>query len=134
MQYVCTNQFALLKVVCYYNLMRKFSTGATRDSNKGKLEFARFLCPNVIKSFGKYMDKNRIQSDGKLRDPDNWKKGMDKQSYMDSMWRHLHDVWLNHEGFDAREDKITALNGLLFNVMGYLHEELKNERKKISKK
>jgi hypothetical protein len=71
------------------------------------------------------MHQNRIQSDGSLRDSDNWQKGIPKDAYMKSMWRHFMDLWKLHRGNEAQEDIETALCAMMFNVMGYLHEELK---------
>ncbi len=55
---------------------RTFETGATRDTGDDKLKFDGFLSASVIKRYAEYMHKNRIQSDGSLRDPDNWQKGI----------------------------------------------------------
>src|SRR5882724_9432547 len=76
------------------------------------------------------MTKNRIQADGKLRDSDNWQKGIPRVAYMKSAWRHFMDLWALHRasspltptGHEKLED---ALCGLFFNVQGYLHEYLK---------
>ena len=105
--------------------IRKFKTGATRDTAEGKHDYEGFISPLVIKRFGKYMHKHRLQSDGKLRSSDNWTKGIPKEEYMKSMWRHFLDLWLFHRGFKGREDIEEALCGLYFNVQGYLHEVLK---------
>jgi hypothetical protein len=102
--------------------MRKFDTGATRDQNDTKPDYAGFLSPLVIKGYGRYMHKHRKQADGTLRSSDNWKKGMSKSVYFESMWRHFLDVWLEHEGYDSRDGLDEALYGLLFNVMGFIHE------------
>jgi hypothetical protein len=101
--------------------MRKFATGATRDSDKDKLDFEGFLSPIVIEEFAKYMHQNRIQADGNLRDADNWQKGIPVDAYMKSMWRHFFAVWKHHrEGKDNIED----LCALLFNVQGMMLEKL----------
>jgi hypothetical protein len=73
------------------------------------------------------MHENRIQSDGKLRDSDNWQKGMPKEEYIKSAWRHFMDVWLIHRNYpeQAREVQVKALCALLFNIQGYLFEILK---------
>lgn len=106
--------------------MREFETGATRNDNEGKLDFEGFLSPEVLKSFAKYMHKNRKVDDGSLRDSDNWQKGIPKDAYMKSMFRHFMDVWSFHRGSSGdQEENLTAL---LFNVMGYLHELLKERR------
>lgn len=107
--------------------MRQFKTGATRDNDENKNDYEGFLSPLVIKAYGDYMTKHRKQADGKLRASDNWQKGMPKDCYIKSAWRHFHDWWMEHRGFGSREGIIDALCGLLFNVMGYLHEILREE-------
>jgi hypothetical protein len=100
--------------------IRKFSTGATRTSGLGKPEYLGYLSPLVLEAFGKYMLKHQTQADGTIRSARNWQKGIDRASYMDSMFRHFMDVWLHYEGFSdkARESQEEALMALLFNVMG----------------
>lgn len=107
--------------------IRKFKTGATRDTNEGKYDYEGFLSPLVIQRFGEYMTKHRKQSDGSLRDSDNWQKGIPKKVYIKSAWRHFHDWWMEHRGFKSREGIEDALMALLFNVMGYAHELLKEK-------
>jgi hypothetical protein len=110
--------------------MRKFDTGATRDQNDTKPDYAGFLSPLVIKGYGQYMHKHRLQADGTLRSSSNWKKGMSKDVYLESMWRHFLDVWLEQEGYRSREGLDEAMYGLLFNVMGYIHE---TEKERLTK-
>ena len=108
--------------------MRTFATGATRDDDSDKKDYEGFLSPAVLRRFAQYMHKNRIQSDGNMRDSDNWQRGIPKDQYMKSMLRHLFDLWLIHRGRGdlAVEGNIEdVLCALTFNVMGYLHEELK---------
>ena len=117
--------------------IRTFKSGATRDTSEGKHDFEAFLSPTVINRFGEYMTKNRKQSDGSLREGDNWQKGMPRDQYMKSLWRHVHDVWLEHRGLEGRDELEESLCGVLFNVQGYLHELLKERHymeKKIKKK
>ena len=113
--------------------IRKFDSGATRDTSEGKIDFEGFLSPIVLEEFGKYMLKHQKQSNGELRPSDNWQKGMPRDVYMKSAWRHFHYWWMEHRGYDSREGMKDALNGLLFNLMGYMHELLKEENKSISK-
>ncbi len=108
--------------------MRQFETGATRTSDDGKPDYEGFLSPLVIERFGEYMNKHRVQADGNLRDSDNWQRGMPRDAYMKSWWRHFLDVWKLHRlrRMDpAIEDAICAA---LFNNMGYLHELLKEKK------
>jgi hypothetical protein len=109
--------------------MREFSTGATRDDDVDKFDYEGFLSPLVLERYAKYMHKNRLQSDGKLRDSDNWQKGIPITQYMKSKWRHFMDTWSWH-----RADMCKAVNNYdpeeslcaeLFNTMGMLHEILK---------
>ncbi len=108
--------------------MREFETGATRDEEEGKYDYEAFLSPLVIQRFGEYMHDHRKQADGRLRDGDNWQKGIPLDAYMKSGWRHFMDWWLGHrrgDGVFSLEDTLCAL---LFNVQGYLHELLKRKQ------
>lgn len=106
-------------------VIRRFETGATRDTEEGKLDFEGFLSPLVLLRYAQYMHEHRVQSDGQLRDADNWQKGMPKDAYMKSLLRHVMDLWLLHRDVDmAREDIETALCAVIFNAMGYLFNEL----------
>ena len=116
--------------------MRQFTTGATRNVDTGKNDYEGFLCPMVIETYGNYMTSHRKQADGKLRDSDNWQKGIPQNVYIKSCWRHFMDFWCIHRGikrFDSLDGhEITmkeALCAILFNIMGYLHEELKKDIK-----
>lgn len=108
--------------------MREFDTGATRNVDVGQLDYEGFLSPLVLQRFGEFMHKHRVQADGKLRDSDNWQKGMPLDSYMKSGWRHFMDWWLAHRGYSCRDGIEDALCALLFNVQGYLHEKLKQKK------
>jgi hypothetical protein len=112
---------------------RVFNTGASRNSDEGKFDYDGFLSPTVLKSYAEYMHKMRYLEDGTMRDSDNWQKGIPKSQYMKSMWRHFMDVWTTRRDGTTSDgskvspdDKIEQLNALLFNVMGLLHEELKD--------
>ncbi|KKK57774.1 hypothetical protein LCGC14_3051090 [marine sediment metagenome] len=109
--------------------IRTFTTGATRDSEEGKHDYEGFLSPLVMKRFGEYMTKHRIQSDGSVRDSDNWQKGIPQTAYIKSAWRHFIDWWMEHRGLGSREGLEDALCALLFNIQGYLHEHLKGKLK-----
>lgn len=110
----------------YTSKVREFDTGANRDTDEGKLDYEGFLSPAVLKRYAEYMHKHRFQSDGQLRDSDNWQKGIPQDAYMKSAWRHFHDWWSEHRGIESKEGKEEAICALIFNAMGYLHEELKD--------
>lgn len=105
--------------------VREFASGATRDNNEDKLCYHGFLSPVALERFATYMHTHRKQADGKLRDSDNWKKGIPVEAYHESLIRHIFDYWklwesngiINHE--TAIDDLLCAI---LFNVQGLLHE------------
>lgn len=108
--------------------LRTFETGATRDTAEGKHEPWGFCSALVEKRFCEYMHEHRKQSDGNLRDSDNWKKGIPVDAYYHSLSRHIQDLRLHFEGFntEAREDSLEeVLCSVLFNVQGMLHEVIK---------
>jgi len=111
--------------------MRKFKTGATRNTDIDKYDYEGFLSPIVLERFAAYMHKHRKQSDGGLRPSDNWQKGIPLDEYMKSGLRHVMDWWLEHRGFKSREGLEDALCGVIFNGLGYLYEILKENNKKI---
>lgn len=111
--------------------MRKFKSGATRDTEQGKFDYEGFLSPLVLERFGEYMHKHRVQPDGSLRDSDNWQKGIPKDAYMKSGWRHFFDWWKEHRGIGSREGLEDAICALMFNAMGYLHEHLSNRTQNV---
>ncbi len=113
--------------------MQIFPSGATRDSSDDKLNYVGFLSPTVLRRYAEYIQSHRIQTDGTLRAADNWKKGIPLQRYMESLMRHIMDVWLIHDGVecaDIRDGHVVtieeALCAVIFNASGYLHELLKH--------
>lgn len=103
--------------------MRVFDTGATRDTEVGKLDFEGFLSPHVLHRFAEYMHKHRQMPDGSMRDSDNWQLGISDEVYMKSMTRHFMAVWQYHRSPTIKnsEEQIENLCALLFNVQGMLH-------------
>ncbi len=109
--------------------MREFESGATRNSEEGKLDYEGFLSPLVLRRYAEYLHAHRTLEDGTMRDSDNWQRGMPLDVYMKSMWRHFMDLWTVHRSGSSQVLKQTieiALCGVLFNASGYLHELLKN--------
>lgn len=107
--------------------IRVFDTGALRDTEAGKLDFEGFLSPLAVEAFATFMNFNRELADGSTRDSDNWQKGIPKDAYIKSGWRHFVAWWRCHRGVGAKEGIVWALCGVLFNAQGYLHELLKDD-------
>jgi hypothetical protein len=85
--------------------IRVFSSGSTRDTSEGKFEYYGFIHPLNDYSFSEYMHKHRKQSDGNLRDSNNWWKGFGKDVPLQSLVRHLEDLKLLHTGYFVYEEK-----------------------------
>lgn len=114
------------------NTIRQFESGATRDTDTGKPSYVKALSPVVLQRYVEYIGEHRIQSDGKLRDWDNWKQGIPKDVYLDGLGRHEMAVWLLCQGFPASDNHgpVTlqdSLCGIIFNAQGMLHELLKGD-------
>jgi hypothetical protein len=111
--------------------VRTFETGANRNSDEGKIDFEGALSPNVLWAFGEYMTKHRVLPDGTVRSADNWQNGMPLDSYMQSLMRHVFDLWMIHRGNEAVRPESgelvmldDALGGIFFNLQGYWHTVL----------
>lgn len=113
--------------------VREFTTGATRSPDSERYDPEGFLSPLVIERFSEYMHKHRKQSDGTLRDSDNWQKGMPLPSYAKGMWRHFLHFWMRHRGWETKDAGAAAtieedLCAIIFNAQGYLHTLLKEQQ------
>lgn len=112
--------------------MRQFDTGATRNNNDNKYVYNGFNSALVERRFAQYMHEHRLQADGTLRQADNWKKGIPKQAYLESLHRHFVDLWTMMETdddtiLDSEGKKVTrqdVLCAIRFNVNGLLYEEI----------
>jgi len=132
--------------------MKTLISGATRSSSGGKFDYEGFINPGVLFEYAKYLHKHRMQADGKLRDPDNWQRGMSRDDCMKPLARHFLDVWLMHRGYSVYREKtdtgeethifyrtvpiptswvevtmMDALCGVLFNTMGYMLALIRGE-------
>lgn len=97
--------------------MRTFDSGATRDDDADKVDFAGFLSPVALEAYAQYMHRHRQQADGTLRASNNWRRGMPMDTFVKSGWRHFFAWWKAHD--EGRLDE-EAVCGLLFNLFGYL--------------
>lgn len=107
--------------------MRQFDTGATRDTDEGKLAYRGFFCPLVKVRRAEYMHEHRLQADGKMRDPDNWKKGMPMEVLADSEIRHNVDFELLDAGYTGvySDDEEKVICAIMFNLEARLSQILR---------
>lgn len=108
--------------------VRTFETGATRDSIGGKLQYEGFLAPLVLRRYAEYMHEHRVQSDGQVRAPDNWQRGMAPEVWADSLIRHTIDFWILERQAAVGKAIEDLLCAILFNTMGFLNELLRARR------
>lgn len=116
------------------NKMREFETGATRNTEIGKLDYEGFNCPLVDERYAQYLNKHRKQADGKMRASDNWQKGIPLNVYIKSLYRHFIDFRKAHRGYKVQECIEDLICAIIFNAKGYLHELLKKKLYKEGEK
>lgn len=111
--------------------MESYEGGATRTSSEGKPDYEGYFSFPVVEVYGEYMLAHQQTEDG-MRGSDNWQAGIPKERYMKSLVRHLIDLWALHRGYKRydRDDgheltKKEMCCAVMFNVMGYLHEDLR---------
>lgn len=117
--------------------LKQFETGATRSADEGKADYEGFLSFSALEEFGEYMNRHRVQPDGKVRDSSNWKKGIPIESYIKSLFRHVLELVGLQQGYVSRRLRKEYPNrdinflkretacACFFNVQGFLHEFLK---------
>lgn len=100
--------------------MRKFLTGAVRDSEEGKEDYVECLSFIALRRYAMYMtEKKKKYSAG------NFKKGIPIESYEKSLMRHIQKYFANkYEGQDIEKEE-DHLSAILFNCAGIMHEEEK---------
>lgn len=108
--------------------MRTFESGATRDSDDGKIDYEAILSPLVIQRFGEYMLQHSTLPDGSKRSGDNWQHGFGLDVTLKSLWRHHVDVWALHRSEQQHTIEMEeALCAVLFNAAAYLHQLLSDD-------
>lgn len=107
--------------------MRQFASGATRDIDTSKYDYEAFLSPMVIEAYAAYMHENRQTNDGTFRDGDNWQKGIPLPVYGSSGMRHVHEWHKVLRDVPVEAGELGAVGGILFNVMGWMHETMKKD-------
>jgi hypothetical protein len=114
--------------------IRQFDSGATRDTAEGKLSYVKALSPIVLQRYVQYLDVHRKQSDGSMREFDNWKQGIPEETYLDGLGRHFVAAWLLAQDYPASDNHgpVTledSLCAIIFGASGWLHEILKKDKK-----
>jgi hypothetical protein len=106
-----------------------FTTGATRSTAEGKIDYEGHINPEVLAIFGDYMSRHRVQRDGKLRASDNWQKGIPIPNYIKSLIRHTMELWRMYRGYpvvnpDSGEHFTfrDVCCAIMFNIMGLILE------------
>ncbi len=108
--------------------MREFETGATRDTDEGKIDLIGAMSPYVLEGWLQYMLRHRKQADGKLRSADNWKKGMPQDVCMASLGRHFLEAWKLHElGVPDKRQIHDALYAQMFNIIAYIDADFREK-------
>lgn len=119
------------------NFGRTFSTGAYRDTDENKLDYSRGLSPEVMERYMTYLMVNRKQSNGEMRDFDNWKQGIPVEEYMASLFRHVTDVWKYVQGKHCEPPESSleeSLCAVMFNSMGMLYEVMQKPADSVKEK
>lgn len=100
-------------------------TGATRDTSANKPEYHRYFSPKTFERFGRFMLEHQIDSKGNYRPGNNWQKGMPREWFVSSLFRHYVEVWQRFEdGTLEGKEAEDALCALIFNAQGLLLELL----------
>lgn len=111
---------------------RTFDTGAIRDVDTSKVNVMGHISPLVTKRYCQFLHDCRTLKDGTRRDAENWKLGMTKTAWLESLVRHMEDVKLIADGYPDEAntpDMEKALCAVLFNTQGLLYELLRERRK-----
>jgi hypothetical protein len=106
---------------------RIFVSGATRDTEEGKLDYEGFISPWALQRFAEYMDFHAQMADGSRRASDNWQKGFPQDVLVKSLLRHVMAVWMDHRyGLGIDQDEFESdLCGVIFNAQALLHQLVK---------
>lgn len=98
--------------------MRKFNTGAIRDSEEGKEDYIETISWTAFKRYAEYMTSKKEKYG-----PGNFKKGIDEDSYERSLVRHLTKYLINKHEKGQLEPNEDHLSAMVFNIFGIMHEQ-----------
>lgn len=99
-----------------------FASGAIRDSQEGKEDYIETISWTAMKRYAQYMTSKKSKYGA-----GNFKKGIDIESYEQSLLRHIQKYLANKYEDGTIETNEDHLSAILFNVFGIIHEEERNK-------
>lgn len=110
-------------------MTRKFKTGAVRDSDIGKENYSECVSQLALRRYALYMlSKEKLYGKG------NWRHGIPKEAYLESLLRHMNKYLIElKDGIVIEESD--HLSACFFNLQGLMHEleKEKHEKQTLSK-
>ena len=103
--------------------MRKFTTGAVRDTDTNKEDYIETISWTAFKRYAQYMTGKKARYGA-----GNFKKGIPIESYEQSLVRHLQKYLANKYEGGTEEKEDDHLGAILFNVFGIMHEECRPKK------
>lgn len=104
---------------------REFQTGAFRDTNGDKPNMLSYTDPEVEWRYALYMKESE-----KRYGRANWKKGLPKYEYLESLRRHFTKIWLREEKGIDLEPEVDHEAAVMFNIIGFMREQMKEKYEK----
>lgn len=100
------------------NEVRKFESGAIRDTSNGKESYIETLSWTALKRYAQYMTAKKAKYGA-----GNFKKGIPIESYEESLVRHI-QKYLENKYENGNEEKgEDHLSAIIFNTFGIMHEQ-----------
>ena len=115
-------------------VMRVSSTGANRNSAEGKIRYVGAISPLVTQAYGGYIESHSLLPDGTRRSNGNWQKLFGethrehREVCAESLYRHMIDFLLEHDGYDSQDGIEAALGGMMFNLQAYWFSIIKEKK------
>lgn len=109
------------------NEVRKFASGAIRDSEEGKEDYIETISWTAFRRYAQFMTGKKVRYGS-----GNFKKGIDKNSYERSLVRHLTKYFINKYENGNLEKDDDHLSAMLFNIFGIIHEEEQEKLKNLN--
>lgn len=98
--------------------VRKFESGAIRDTSNGKESYIETLSWTALKRYAQYMTAKKAKYGA-----GNFKKGIPIESYEESLVRHI-QKYLENKYENGNEEKgEDHLSAIIFNTFGIMHEQ-----------